>query len=114
MTATYQPNPSMSPTSYTLVSIDSVPSDGIFVVPAMYLGLPVLTIGNGSNIDAGITSPYSIIFENGSMVQTISEYAFEESANLTSISFPPSLMTIQGEAFYDCSMTISLYFSTSS
>lgn len=72
-----------------------------------------LTIGNNvtsipENIFHSFTGLTSLVFESGSVLTTISEYAFDVCYHLTSVSIANSVKTIDKSAFNGCTALSSL------
>jgi len=77
--------------------------DGAVIIPAVYNGLPVTTIGERAFFMAQITS---ITIPNS--VTSIEKGAFEDCEELTSIIIPNSVKTIGEGAFDYCAKLVSV------
>lgn len=89
-----------------LISCDTTAS-GTVRVPATYEGYPVKYITNGAFKDC--TEVTSIIFEGG--VEQIQEKAFENCTNLISVSFPDTLLWIANNVFLNCENIKNIHFA---
>ncbi len=84
---------------YKVVGVDFV-TDGEICIPAYYLSLPVLEIGE--NAFSENNNVKKLTFENGSRVEKIGANAFYRCAKLTQAKMPLSLLTIDKYAFGYC------------
>ena len=89
--------------SYTLSDIGTC-TDTDIVIPSVYNGYPITSIGYGAF--ANCDSLTSIVIPDG--VTSINERAFYDCSSLTSIEIPDGVTSIGEAAFYNCSSLTSV------
>ena len=94
--------------TYTLVEVD-VPENGKVVIPSTYHGKPVTSISEGAFTDCKNLT--SITIPNS--VTSIGDYAFLGCSSLTSIIIPGCVTSIGDYAFYECRNLSTIYNDSS-
>ena len=94
--------------SYSVIGIGTC-TDTDIVIPAIYNGFPVTTIGAQAFL--WCSSLTSVVIPDS--VTTIGEWAFYDCSSLTSIVIGDSVTTIGVRAFYECSSLTSVVIGDS-
>ena len=91
--------------SYSVTGIGTC-EDTDIIIPAIYEGLPVTSIGRYAF--ERCTSLVSVTFGENSQLTSIDGYAFNGCTSLTSITIPDSVTGIGGSAFHGCTSLVSI------
>lgn len=92
---------------YAILNSCSTSATGVVTVPATYEGLPVRYVSQEAFKDC--TEITSLVFEGG--VEVINEKAFSGCTSLTSVTFPSTILCLMDNIFLNCDNMKNIFFA---